>query len=358
MAASAERLESPLSPKASQVSFSWRGGDDVSSLVELSSEAAGAFAAASTVAGASTVASRMRYAEPSETLILYDWDDTLFPTTEIFDRWGFSSRKKTWKSIMLTDEQATVLEQWRMLLQRYLKIVSQKSERPTIITNSRRPWVTDCVEFFAPSLLPMFDERSGFVRVVYAQELLREIRSKRPQSVASGALYEEAGLTREEHEEQQTKAKMVAMRKEVQSFYSQYSSQSWKNIISVGDMRYEYDAIHEVTFERPSPARERIRTKAIIAPAEPTIYGMVRALHIWCHLLAAVVHFDGDIDIDLGSVTDRAAAFAHALGIPELLELGARSSTVSVSEMTSQDLNGVEAAAEDVGMVIHENLYD
>jgi hypothetical protein len=56
-----------------------------------------------------------QWAEASQTLIFLDWDDTLFPTAEIVDNWGFASRSTTWADVVLSDEQEHVLDKWSSL---------------------------------------------------------------------------------------------------------------------------------------------------------------------------------------------------------------------------------------------------
>merc|ERR1719183_2710664 len=85
--------------------FTWNAAYDDSPLVELKKECDDTVSAAGvTCAGASTTASRMRYSNPEETLIFLDWDDTVFPTTDLFNRWGLSSRMD-WDDVRLSEEQ-------------------------------------------------------------------------------------------------------------------------------------------------------------------------------------------------------------------------------------------------------------
>jgi len=302
------------------LSFEWQERDEVSSLISLQREVDGLDPTSpngrSTGTVTSTVASRMRYAEPSQTLIFFDWDDTLFPTTEVFDRWGFPSSAVRWPSIEFTKKQRSDLGRWASETFLYLTVACSLSDRVVVVTNSRRPWVEDCVKHFAPNLLPLFDPEGAGLRVVYAREHLKPSRSCRP---TRPPRVDDASP--EERDELQTKAKFYAMQKEVKDFYSQYEGQSWKNIISIGDMRYEHDAVQEVTFQRHSPARERLRTKAIIVWEAPSLEAMTVGCQIWRHLLPAAVHFDGDFDMDFSRSEDRLKTIAHALELPELPEL-------------------------------------
>merc|ERR1719386_623286 len=95
------------------------------------------------------------------------------------------------------------------------------------------------------------------------------------------------------------------MKEAVGEFYSQYTDQSWKNMISVGDGFFEHDAIEEVrTFrphQEPTSPKSRCRVKRIKLMDEPTVEALtvqVSLLRCW---LLDIVSADGDIDMDLNS---------------------------------------------------------
>merc|ERR1712059_168657 len=109
------------------------------------------------------------------------------------------------------------------------------------------------------------------------------------------------------------------MRNETLNFYSRYPGQSWKNILSIGDMRYEHDALQEVTFTRDSPQREQIRTKLLRTSPNPAISQMAASLLFGKLFLPAFVHFNGDLDINFNTAPEsRLNQLAEALQMPEL----------------------------------------
>mmetsp|Transcript_127309 Transcript_127309/g.271432 ORF Transcript_127309/g.271432 Transcript_127309/m.271432 type:complete len:395 (-) Transcript_127309:69-1253(-) len=312
----------------------------------------------------SVPSSHFMFAEPKQTLVFFDWDDTLFPTTELFDRWGFSSSVEATPdtTIVLTPQQERQFAEWREALRNYLEEACSLSDMVAIVTNSRRPWVTTCLERFAPDLLPFF--AAGRVKVIYAFEKLRQ--GKRLQSQCMNlrpVRHREVDLnnrSEEEHAEESTHAKYVAMREVVADFYSQYSGQTWKNIISLGDMRYEHDAVQDVTFRRvpeQGQHKEHIRTKAIILPSAPTLSEITLRLRFSRHMLKAYVMFNGDLDVDLTSVANPVLALAEALGMPQL-------SSVSFSghawgrKQTPPDSEELEQALTDVEIAVHSALFD
>jgi hypothetical protein len=301
--------------------FSWNEDENDAQLLDLKKECDDAVSASCfTRAGASTQASRMRFANPEETLIFLDWDDTLFPTTDLFDRWGLPSRMD-WDDLHLSEEQEHDLENWRQALFEFLSVLCSVSCRVAIVTNSRRPWVDACIKRFAPNLLPLFQRNSEVLKVVYAHEELSKTKRRFSKPVVYDA--EQMQPSKEEFDERQTAAKFAAMRNETRAFYSRYPGQSWKNIISLGDRMYEHDALQELTFTRDSPRREQVRTKLVISPDKPTISHMTNSLFTGRLMMPSlVVHFDGDLAINLqGTPEGRLRILADALGMPELTQL-------------------------------------
>eukprot|EP00425_Heterocapsa_triquetra_P017371 CAMPEP_0195148958 /NCGR_PEP_ID=MMETSP0448-20130528/176206_1 /TAXON_ID=66468 /ORGANISM="Heterocapsa triquestra, Strain CCMP 448" /LENGTH=409 /DNA_ID=CAMNT_0040187585 /DNA_START=12 /DNA_END=1238 /DNA_ORIENTATION=+ len=264
----------------------------------------------------SLATSAQQYAEPGQTLIFFDWDDTLFPYTAIFEQWRIGRHGS--KPPPLPEELETELAAWREALYQYLAVACSLTDCCTIVTNAKRPWVDYCVDRFAPNLRPLLDGRTGGPTVVYAGEMLPPRESKLSRGAGSGlkllAKYEDRS-------KQLTAGKLAAMRNEATRFYSRYPEQTWKNILSLGDMKYEHDAVHELTSTRKSPPRERLRTKAILLPRRPSLSELTLRLKFSRLMLPAYVRFNGDIDLDLRTAADPLQAIARALSIPQLGDL-------------------------------------
>lgn len=297
------------------------------------------------VSRASRADSDWLFADPSQTLLFFDWDDTLFPTTELFDRWGLPSNQSRWDSMELTSAQEMQLEKWSTACFQYLCTACSLAERCVIVTNSKRPWVTDCINRFAPNLQRLFDKEDG-PHIVYAREAhthaTRKISSTPPVRWQSPRVASE-----EEHEEQLRAWKYAAMRHEAKTFYSRHKGQTWKNLISIGDMRYEHDAIQDLSFRRVGPRRERLRTKAFITGLQPSISALTFQMTHGVPVLPAIVRHNGDIDLDFDSASNRFEALAEALGIPEiidklpesLLELGSRPASDEFPDLCEESLS-------------------
>lgn len=183
----------------------------------------------------------------------------------------------------------------------------------------------------------MLTSRAGGASVVYAQESL-EPRLPGMREVSSGTCL--AGLaawfqyvfadedereeTKQERVRRMTEGKRTAMRLEATDFYSRYRGQSWKNVISVGDARYERDALLEMAEERRTSERGELRAKALTVPPKQSLQEMTFSLQLTRTLLPALVRYDGSLDEVMASERPL-DALAEALDLPELAELASPS---------------------------------
>jgi len=286
--------------------------DVISQLLALSQQlAAGDGSVPATIPTAAGAERGARWSAPSQTLIFLDWDDTLFPSTALFDGWGLPSRPEAWAELELTEEQEQGLARWREVLASYLRVGCSLSTHCVILTNSKRGWVDSCIDRFAPNLRPIFNREDG-PRVVYAMEELPACRLL--PGITRGNPVRCPGLADEEqeHDEKLKKAKFMAMQREAKEFYT--------NILSIGDSRYEHDAAQDLAFRRPSPRGERLRMKTLTTPVGPPLGDLTYRLRLSTLLWPTYVNFNDDLDLDLNTA-DGLQAIARALGIPGLRSL-------------------------------------
>eukprot|EP00440_Ansanella_granifera_P072186 gb/GFBE01078334.1/.p1 GENE.gb/GFBE01078334.1/~~gb/GFBE01078334.1/.p1 ORF type:complete len:389 (+),score=90.50 gb/GFBE01078334.1/:1-1167(+) len=263
------------------------------------------------------------FAEPSQTLIFFDWDDTLFPTTALCDQ--LKLNVQAGDKSKLNDKQRHWLARWQEDLFQYL-CVARTLGTVVIVTNSRRPWVETTVTRYAPNLLPLFEAADG-IKVVYAREVLEEQMKKRKiradgPSPTKHPSVEDTDNKAERAQEQLMKAKLEAMRQQAKAFYKSYAGQSWKNILSLGDMWYEHEAAQELGFRRRPVTRERLRIKSILLPCDATLSEITLRLHFSRIMLPAYVQFDGDIRVDLQHSANPLQELSKALNMPSLAETG------------------------------------
>jgi hypothetical protein len=145
---------------------------------------------------------------PKETLIFFDWDDTLLPTTWI-EQEGLLVATPTL-------EQATQLQQLVERVDATLRAAKQRG-KVIIITNAMHGWVEQSCSLFMPSLLHHLQD----VDVISARSSF-------------------------EQEAQHTEWKCMAFAEQVTNFYGTSLTQR-RNLISLGDALYEQRALHAVT---------------------------------------------------------------------------------------------------------------
>lgn len=329
----------------------------------------------------SRASSGWQYADPSQMLLFLDWDDTLFPTTDLLDRWEVP----LWQwhvhpsfPMHLDRKLMSLLESWRVAVSQYLQTACAHSDRVVIVTNASRPWVDACVDRFAPELRQLFQKHLNKLKVVYADEALLAAERRRAEGPSQGAgcrscvaglkkwwdshSEEDEGSSRAQRKARLTAAKHAAMKHEADGFYSRYPGQTWKNILSIGDMRYEYDAVHELSAGRVfAPARERLRTKAIVVPGSPPVGQLTLQLRINRVLLPGIIHYDGHVQLDLGACTDPLEAIGDALGLHHLATIHfpgyawGRGQEPESEEAVTEALDEVEEVIAEALAVGHEH---
>ncbi|CAE8633057.1 unnamed protein product [Polarella glacialis] len=119
-----------------------------------------------------------------------------------------------------------------------------------------------------------------------------------------------------------TSAKFHAMWREAKTFYRSYPGQSWKNIISVGDMRYEHDAVQGLGMSRRTSHGDRLLIKSLLLPGSASITEITLRLRFSQCMIPAYVRFDGDLDLNLRDADDPLDRLAEALGMPDILLTG------------------------------------
>eukprot|EP00930_Biecheleria_cincta_P039781 TRINITY_DN27315_c0_g1_i1.p1 TRINITY_DN27315_c0_g1~~TRINITY_DN27315_c0_g1_i1.p1 ORF type:complete len:445 (-),score=77.61 TRINITY_DN27315_c0_g1_i1:129-1463(-) len=341
----------------------------------------------------SVASSGRLFAEPAQTLLFLDWDDTIFPCTELFHRRGLPRRTRDWTS-PVSAELSAELEPWRRALEEFLEAACALSDRCVIVTNSRSPWVTACIDQFAPSLKPFFERHRLDGRgpvVVYAADELREANGARRESGTEDSRKKccascESGLAAlccrpilqtwfgasndtdatpahgyVNKPFDLTQAKLQAMRREASRFYSQYPGQTWKNVLSLGDMRYEHEAVKALSAGRvPVQARERLRIKSIILPTAPDLGELTLQLRVWSLLLPVCARFDGELDMDLSMSSTPFEDLSAALQMPLLarlqppcpyLELEA---VGEISEPDCVDQQTIDEMLDELAVMLHD----
>mmetsp|Transcript_15169 Transcript_15169/g.34568 ORF Transcript_15169/g.34568 Transcript_15169/m.34568 type:complete len:328 (-) Transcript_15169:81-1064(-) len=244
--------------------------------------------------------SQLAYADKDQTIIIFDWDDTLCPTTWLRSVAIFGENGQL-KGAVINSEARKQLhqlsEQVVVLLQ-----LAQSLGKVVIVTNARRPWVdTSCHH-----LLPAVKSHLKDINVEYALEHVG------PEEVQRGQEQKSSGAVKNESIDiMLTETKYRAMKVTVQKFYSRYENQSWKNLISIGDAHFEHHAIRKLGEERPSK-EQKCRVKTIKLIEGPTLPGLVLQLQVVTASLGKIIKEDDNVHCDMGEDQEDMSRWASA----------------------------------------------
>jgi hypothetical protein len=171
--------------------------------------------------------SQVDFAKPTQTIIIFDWDDTLFPTTYVRDDLNLQWRKPIEKQDLSKEQKREIsghLEKCERHAAQLLQLAITLG-KVVLVTLARAPWVSECCKQFYPKVGKIVDDFR--VPIVYAQDGQHVDYDKQKM------------MSSDEVEFFYAMMKGKAIAKVVGKFYSQYSGQSWKNIISIGDSDFE-----------------------------------------------------------------------------------------------------------------------
>jgi len=249
--------------------------------------------------------SQAEYFKPEQTIILFDWDDTLCPSN-----WIRKNRPDLsfFRAAPPEERYQKPLRQLQDVVEAVLK-QSMKMGKVIIVTNAMDPWVETSCRNFLPKLMPLVSE----LPVIYARSIF-DAQGCDPLTAMPG-MYNALGqnklletcnqrLMRQDDqfrgcEQLQPQLwKELAFEQEIAGFYSRYAHQSWKNVISIGDSIFERDAVRRVVLNRPTHEK-RCRTKTAKLLDEPAIDELIAQVRVIHESLSMMVQYDGNLDIEI-----------------------------------------------------------
>lgn len=261
--------------------------------------------------------SQATFTDKSQTAIIFDWDDTLFPTTYIRHDLGLDLHKPLKDQnlpLSLKQEVAANLQKCATNAANLLRLACTMG-KVILVTLASPPWVTDACKLFYPSIGSLLTTLG--ITAIYAQE---------DNPVDHDALQ---GKSYNELEIFWSKVKGKAIGKALKVFYSQYKGQSWKNILSIGDSNFERLGTISATEEymqelgvhpeegqdqsaasnRPLTCQAnirghkyRLRTKTLKLVDQPTIEELTMEIDICRQWLPHMVCLDAGFDVDLSAL--------------------------------------------------------
>jgi hypothetical protein len=236
------------------------------------------------------------FSAPNQTFIVFDWDDTILPSTQVHPRCIVDSagRLRSKLAPLMRKEIEELCQQAVALFK-----TARECGEIVIVTHASRPWVEMSCKHFLPQLWDIVKD----IRIFYANELAEEERTDA----------DDRALTAEEMSTQErVRTKASAMKVAVASFYSQYPNQSWKNILSIGDAIYEHDAIRQVVSQRASTKMCRTKClKLIERPAIDTLVIELCLLRMW---MPKLVGANADVDLDFSAGSEKLDVWAATYG--------------------------------------------
>eukprot|EP00930_Biecheleria_cincta_P072380 TRINITY_DN59786_c0_g1_i1.p1 TRINITY_DN59786_c0_g1~~TRINITY_DN59786_c0_g1_i1.p1 ORF type:complete len:600 (+),score=96.60 TRINITY_DN59786_c0_g1_i1:86-1885(+) len=205
---------------------------------------------------ASSQSSQGAFAEPSQTAVIFDWDDTLFPTSFLIHRCKLNGLARLQDQLLHPEMMAALAVSLSTLAAEVVALLRLAGTcgRVMLVTLARPPWVKISCMYFMPRVWEVIRELD--VNVVYAQE---GSHPKEPESLEAFRF---------------ARMKARAITKELEDFYSQYEGQSWKNVISIGDSNNERLGTMEATEVYLS------RKQAEAASSGPQRSGLMAALSL------------------------------------------------------------------------------
>jgi len=162
-----------------------------------------------------------------QTVIVFDWDDTLFPTTWVRHEkqmhWKYPLEQQTRYTIKQREGYRKQLDRLAMDVEKLLLLACELGH-VVIVTLALNPWVTLSSSNFFERVGKLIKAQN--IDIVYAQEAVNN---------------QEKGVSGETNDEIMaywTGKKRAAIEKEIRTFYEK-SNSSWKNVLSIGDSDFE-----------------------------------------------------------------------------------------------------------------------
>jgi len=230
------------------------------------------------------VGSNAEYCKPDQTIILFDWDDTLFPSNWLQQSEGFFRP--------LSESHAKLFLRLAEGLEAILKL-AMGFGRVVIVTNSSEPWVSISVRTFMPFLEPLFKD----IKVIYARALYENAPGTESASSIFGGAFGayKARLAMQADALAPQRWKEQAFKHEIGGFYSRYENQSWKNVVCIGDSIYERDAAKHVVFG--SARHCRLKTAKLME--NPQAEDLIAELRVIHDALGLLVQYNGNLDVEI-----------------------------------------------------------
>jgi len=261
--------------------------------------------------------SQAGFSDRTSTVLILDWDDTIFPSTWVRDDCGLNWRVPFDAQVTEGPRKTLIKNLLARLLERMHIFFRTANTRACIliVTLAKRPWVDISAKNFLPELGTILSTYN--IKVIYAQEFVSEAMSleyskdefKTPEQIANFW----------------TRVKQDAITNTLDEFHETSGGASWKNLISLGDSDFERFgtiAASEDYMKRSmdggcmsmagSTAEgvskdghfKRLRTKTVKMLSEPTVEELTAELALLEKWIPYMVEQDGGFDLEIESTNN------------------------------------------------------
>lgn len=229
--------------------------------------------------------------QPDETLILFDFDDTLCPSHH-------SRVHPDCKA--LSGPFGPALARHEAAVTRLLQAATDRGH-VQIVTMAQNSWVERCITDLMPGLRDTLSNLRIPIVSARADLTNQDLRQ------ANGDGRDPSHFL-----------KTRTMKRVIKKFYgSGEHHRSWKNILSIGDSEAERCALQDIVFRHTQKDRNGVwkdcRCKTLLLRDKPTLEELTAELEFVAQLLPALVLHDGDLDMDIDE-EDLQAAMATRVG--------------------------------------------
>lgn len=198
---------------------------------------------------------------PQETIMIFDWDDTMLPSTWLNEQ-GLTLEV----SPVLTSEQEAILGKIAEQAQRTLAVAKARG-KVVCVTNAEQGWIEMSCKKFMPSLFPSLEDIS--------------ILSARSE-------YERQGVT------SPFEWKHRAFHYEIGRFCETFAADGRKNVISLGDSAHEREALIRVTEQL-----QNCYIKSVKFVERPQAQQLLKEHQLMKGCFPAIINHMGNLDLCL-----------------------------------------------------------
>lgn len=249
--------------------------------------------------------------DQTHTVILFDWDDTLLPSSWLDKRrkglgdglkntFRKSSTEPTTRSSQKSDPLSLDLKKPLSALEVYVETLLKTAMnlgKVIIVTNAMEPWVHMSCKNYLPNLFPLIEE----LPVIYARSVLEGSISENGSKKGRHSGYPWSGSHNEVVSSslpQRWKETAFDQILESINFFSTGSQRGCKSVISIGDSSFERNALRHVVKSRlKSKAKCHMKTaKLLDEPSVEELTAEVRGLQ---ETLKVMVRYEGNLDVEI-----------------------------------------------------------